>query len=670
LFFSLPIFVFRLNFSRKTYPRDLFLKSISGLVLWCGFVNFGLAQKSSDNHLDQFMHFKEKVILFQNTNIDSSRIYIDSCMLSALALEERFYLGDVFQLKSRDYFLRSQPDSALIYGKKASEVFQEYPDSMAHYVSEYNLGNIYLALEEQIQALVQFKKVLRIIDENFDAYVRDDEDNINLNRAYCYISIGMVYDHLRDYDKKLQNMLRGIKIASNIKNRESEILQAVTMGNIGQTYSELGDFQLAESYAIAGMEMKKKLGIENSSGYNYQVLANAAFGRKKYDLALRYLKVSDQYFEETKNIGELNNNQLIYVKCYIAQNKVDKALEILLNSERKFDEPGAKRERIEMYLLLNEIYSLRKEFEKANQYLKMATLLKDELYLKTNKDATDEFLSFFDDEENRIDDKLENYKNIQEKDRLQLEMKNRKEKERWIYSFFIVSIISLILVIIVVARGNRRNKRINQVLNYSMDEKEILFREVHHRVKNNFQIISSLLNLQQGIEEDTRSKKVLMDAQGRIQSMSLVHELLYRKNEVKKIDFKTYTNELVSSIIRSYANNKTEIKFTIDCQDESFDLELAVPLGLILNEAVTNSVKYAFTNAEKGVISIDITAAEGHKYLLKIKDNGSGIPEEYINGSKETLGIELINILSNQLGGSAQFINDQGTEVRVEFRVS
>jgi two-component sensor histidine kinase len=527
-----------------------------------------------------------------------------------------------------------------------------------------------LALEEDIQALLQFKKVLRTIDENFDSYMHIGQNEISLNKAYCYTSIGMVYDHQGDYWRCLSNMQKGLKIATNVPGRQSEILQAVTLGNMGQSYYELGNYDLAESYAIAGMEMKQKLGLESSSGYNYQVLAKAAYGRKKYPLSLKYLTLSDKYFGSIQNKAELDYNQLLRAMCFSRQNKNDLALEILHQSERNFDDPGAKKERIELYQVISEIYIEKGDFKKSTQYLKMLIQLKDEMAQKAKSDVTDEFIRFFDEEENRIDDKLTNFKNLKDKEKLELEVNTRKEKEVWIYSLFIVSTVCLILIIIVITRGNRRSKKINQELNYSMGEKEILFREVHHRVKNNFQIISSLLNLQQGIEEDTRSKKVLTDAQGRIQSMSLVHELLYRKNEVKRIDFKTYTQELVSSIIRSYTNDKLAISCEIECENESFDLELAVPLGLILNEAITNAVKYAFTGKNSGAITVRLKPIDAKNYSLLIKDNGVGIPEEFINGSKETLGVELINILSQQLGGSATFLNSNGTEVNVIFSIA
>lgn len=617
--------------------------------------------------IKRFYDYSKMVEYYQHKDVLTSQKYIDSCRLVAKSLEETYYMGEVLQMKARDCFMRALPDSALYLSREASEIFQHYPDSIAHYTNEYNIGNIYLGLEEPIKALVQFKKVLRIIDDNFDLLVKNGKDKIDLNRAYCYVSIGMTYDHMGEYGLKLSNMQKGLKIAQKVISRESEVLQAVTLGNLGQTYCELGEYELAESYAIMGMDYKKKLGIENTIGYNYQVLARSAYGRKKYPLALKYIDLSDKYFGETFNSAEININKILRARCFYKQKKHSDAIQLLLDSERLFDEPATRRERIEFYVLLSEIYGANGDFEKALQYSNIAINLKDELYKKSNIDATDEFLSFFEEEEARIDDKLENLKNIQEKEKLELQIQAHKEKQIWMYTLFIVSILCLILIIIVIARGNRRNKKINQELNYSMDEKEILFREVHHRVKNNFQIISSLLNLQQGIEEDSRSKKVLTDAQGRIQSMALVHEMLYRKNEVKKIDFKVYTEELVSSIIHSFASHDTTINYKIEYNHESFDLELTVPLGLILNEAITNSVKYAFVGKEDGEILIQLKPIDQKIQQLVIKDNGIGIPAEYLNGNKETLGIELINILSEQLRGSAKISNNNGTEIIVTF---
>lgn len=638
---------------------------LSVLICCCALVSNKAFGK--DDVLKKFMHHKSEVMKFRDISLDSSIVHVDSCIYYASRLNNAYYLADAFQMKSHDYFMTSELDSALEYSKKATHLFQFFPDSTAYYISEYNMGNIYLAMEEHIQALVQFRKVLRIVDDNFDALSKQGEDVIELNRAYCYVSIGMVYSNLGDHEGVLKNMQRGIKIANKIKTRESSVLQAVTVGNIGLAYYELGNFEKAESYAITGLEQKKMLGIENTDGYNYQVLAKAAYGRKKYPLALKYLKLADESFEATRNTDELNGNKLLRAKCFFEQKKNDEALSLLRSIEREFDGPGRRKERMELYQLLSNIYASKGDYEKANEFLKITLLIKSEESSKNNKDAVEEFIHYFEQEESRINDKLENYKTIQEKEKLELEVKNRREKEVWIYSLFGVSVVCLLLIIFIIARGNKRSKKINQELSYSIDEKQILFKEVHHRVKNNFQIISSLLNLQQGIEENERSKKVLTDAQGRIRSMSLVHEMLYRKNEVKRIDFRVYTTELVNSIIQSLSDDKCAIDFSVECNNETFDLEIAVPLGLILNEAVTNCVKYAFTGKSSGKIEITLRQIDAKNFRLIIRDNGSGIPKEFIEGEKETLGIELINILSQQLGGEAKFFNLSGTEVSVVF---
>lgn len=649
--------------------HNIFFLRRSALILAAVFLFsvFSAGLYGQDDNLKKFVHHKSEVMKFRDISLDSSIVHVDSCIYYASKLTNAYYLADALQMKGHDFFMSSELDSALVYSKKAAHLFQFFPDSTAYYISEYNLGNIYLALEDHIQALVQFRKVLRIVDDNFDALSKQGEEVIELNRAYCYVSIGMVYSNLGDYEGVLTNMHRGIKIANKIKTRESSVLQAVTLGNIGRAYYELGNFEKAESYAITGLEQKKMLGIENSDGYNYQVLAMAAYGRKKYPLALKYLKLADEYFEASRNTDELNGNKLLRAKCFFEQKKNDEALTLLRSIEREFDGPGRRKERMEMYQLMSDIYTSKGDYEKANEFLKITLLIKNEESSKNNKDAVEEFINYFEQEESRINDKLENYKTLQEKEKLELEVKNRKEKEVWIYSLFGVSVICLLIIILIIARGNKRSKKINQELSYSIDEKQILFKEVHHRVKNNFQIISSLLNLQQGIEENERSKEVLTDAQGRIRSMSLVHEMLYRKNEVKRIDFRVYTTELVDSIIQSLSDDKCTIEFSVECNNETFDLEIAVPLGLILNEAVTNCVKYAFAGKTSGKIDITLRQIDAKNFRLIIRDNGIGIPKEFLEGEKETLGIELINILSQQLGGEAKFFNLNGTEVSVVF---
>ena len=632
---------------------------------------FSLAQSSEKevDLIEDYNRLHDKVVLYQQINLDTGKLYLDSVFQVTAALNQDYYLAKSFQLKSQHFMQSSTPDSALFYCNEAIKILNEYPDSMDYFVAQYNLGTIYLQFEDHIHALVQFKSVIELIDSNFEDLIKLDQQKVNLNRAYAYVSIGLVYGQLGDHQNGLVNLKKGIKISYKVDSEESERLRAVTLGNIGITYYNLGDYDMAESYAIAGMEQKSKLKMEGTVGYNYQILAKAAFGRGKYELCRKYLEQSDKRFKAFNNYIELHRNNYWKAKCLFEENKFNASILLLKELEPVYKTTFSERELAELYAFESEVYAKMGKMDYAYEYLLISNKIKEVINTKNDHQMVGEFLDFFERSEERMNHRLQSLRNKQAKEKLELQIAGDHEKKIWVYSLFTISILGLLLIIFVIAKAYQRNKRINRKLNESIHENQVLFREVHHRVKNNFQIISSLLNLQQGIEEDARGKKVLIDAQGRIQSMALVHEMLYQKNEVKRIDFKTHTTELVSSILKSFSDGDM-IEYSIVCSDEKFDLEVAIPIGLILNEAITNSVKYAFNELKIGKIKVELQSLEEDHYRLIIRDNGSGIPDDYIDGSKETLGIELINILSSQLNGTATFSNNGGTEVMVEFQVT
>ena len=623
---------------------------------------------TEDEKIKEFTRLHDITVRYQTTVLDSAKYFMDSCIDIAKQMDSDYYLGKALQLKTRGEFYEGEVDSSIFYGNRSLEILKNYPDSVEYFLAEYNQGTIFLYEEDNIQALVQFKKASKIIDENFETYVLVDRETVIINRSSCHANIGLVLMNLEDYEGALRSFNRSLKIAYKLDNWESEMLRSIVLSNMGSTYYYLGDYQMAESYAVASMEQKKKLGQEGSIGYSFQVLADAAYGRGKYKLSLSYLKQSDKKFEILDNREEMFRNNFSRAKCYKAQNRLDKALTTLLELESSYLSHFGKKEQSNFYELLAEVYQAKNDFKLANDYFRITLKLRKTLDLKNDKTIVREFITFFESEEVQLNNKIQNLKNVQEKEKLQLQIDSENEKKVWIYTLFLVSTLCLVLVIMVISNAYRRNKKMNKELSDSIEENKVLFKEVHHRVKNNFQIISSLLNLQHGIEENERGKKVLTDAQGRIQSMSLVHEMLYRKSEVKRIDFKSYASELVDSIIKSFTNETVVIDFKVESENESFDLEVAVPLGLILNEAITNAVKYAFTDLQSGLIEIHLKHISADNYSLVIKDNGIGIPEDFINGSKETLGIELINILSEQLGGSVSFKNNSGTEIVIYFK--
>jgi two-component sensor histidine kinase len=196
-------------------------------------------------------------------------------------------------------------------------------------------------------------------------------------------------------------------------------------------------------------------------------------------------------------------------------------------------------------------------------------------------------------------------------------------------------------------------------------EKEVLLREIHHRVKNNLQIITSLLNLESGRIGDETVHRVFEECNRRIRTMSLIHEKLYHSENFEAIDFKEYTEIVVGELIASYGIGKL-IRIELDIASERLSLETAIPCGLLLNELVTNAFKHAFPDGRKGTLRVSF-AADGAGRRLAVEDDGVGLPAGADPAAVETLGLKLVDVLARQLGGRVEFRSGKGTRVSVIF---
>ncbi|HPX77826.1 MAG TPA: histidine kinase dimerization/phosphoacceptor domain -containing protein [Methanobacterium sp.] len=201
-------------------------------------------------------------------------------------------------------------------------------------------------------------------------------------------------------------------------------------------------------------------------------------------------------------------------------------------------------------------------------------------------------------------------------------------------------------------------------LQKSLDEKDLLLKEIHHRVKNNMQIISSLLNLQAGYLKDEEAVNALKESQARIVSMAMLHENLYRSDNLTGINFENYIKHLIRNLFHTYNVNMEKIKFNIMAQGVFLNIDTAIPCGLIINELVTNSIKHAFPEGTSGDIKV-IMDQDDDKYHLEISDNGIGLPPEFDIKKSSTLGILLVNSLVGQLDGSIEVIRNQGTTYQI-----
>ncbi|HVT92753.1 MAG TPA: histidine kinase dimerization/phosphoacceptor domain -containing protein [Bryobacteraceae bacterium] len=219
----------------------------------------------------------------------------------------------------------------------------------------------------------------------------------------------------------------------------------------------------------------------------------------------------------------------------------------------------------------------------------------------------------------------------------------------------------------VILRDVTERKLAEKSMRTSLDEKEALLKEIHHRVKNNLQVISSLLGLQSRLIVDAPTRRAFQESQNRVHSMALVHERLYQSESLSEIDSQEYVGELTAHLFISYGVSMSRVKLDLQVDKAPMNMDAAVPCGLVLNELVSNCLKYAFPDGRKGEIRIGLRRSGGRLTQLVVADDGVGLPADATLWSTKSLGLRLVRILADQMGATVEVNSGGGTEVRLNF---
>ncbi|OPX59649.1 MAG: sensory histidine kinase AtoS [Methanobacterium sp. PtaB.Bin024] len=222
----------------------------------------------------------------------------------------------------------------------------------------------------------------------------------------------------------------------------------------------------------------------------------------------------------------------------------------------------------------------------------------------------------------------------------------------------------------IVARDISERKKMEEELKNSLKEKDLMMKEIHHRVKNNLMVIQSLLNLQSRYIKDTDARDIFKDSQNRAKSMAMIHESLYQSSDLKRIEFSEYINTLANNLFYSYAADPKRVKMDVNVEEVMLDVNTAIPLGLILTELISNCLKYAFPEDKSGEIKVDFhsyTENGENKLKLTVSDNGVGLPEGFDPKKSDSLGLMLIYSLSDQIGATVELDTSMGTKFEISF---
>ena len=240
-----------------------------------------------------------------------------------------------------------------------------------------------------------------------------------------------------------------------------------------------------------------------------------------------------------------------------------------------------------------------------------------------------------------------------------------------VFLFVALLLLIITLAIMFISKQSDTQKLLEgqSELELKLHDKEILLKEVHHRVKNNLQTVCSLLNMQSRGTEDEQMKNLIKSSQNRVMAMAMVHEMLYLRDDLSTIDYKPYVFKLTEYLVKSVKGPDSNVKLAIDIPEIELGIDTAIPLGLLINETITNSLKYGIQDDAEGEIHIELKKEDENDYILTIGDNGVGISEAVDPKTTKSLGLKLIYNLARQLKGSiTRDWSRKGTNYIIKFK--
>lgn len=447
-------------------------------------------------------------------------------------------------------------------------------------------------------------------------------------------ALGNCYRALKQYELAEPHYLKMFEIQ-----KKENYMDPWAYKNMGQFYAEWGKYDLARPY----LETTLKLVKPNAHLHYLMYLVDSAAG--DYISAMRHL---------------MKNKALDDVAYYETKTRAIQEWNIKYETERKDQDIKFKEKNI---LLLNKQAELQqKDLEQVG------------LKLQFEKQSKEQSLKLIRSEAEKKDrDLLVKQQNIELLKQDGLLQQSRLQQAKTDRNMFIGGASMLLLLLALGYNRYRLKQRANKEINHKnlalqhlVDEKEWLLKEIHHRVKNNLQTVVSLLESQSAYLQDD-ALLAIQDSQNRVYAMSLIHQKLYQTEHVAAINIATYLPELVNYLRDSF-NVKQDIHFHLQIMPLELDVSQAVPIGLIVNEAITNSIKYAFPGSKKGSeIIICMEPAANNQVELIISDNGIGLPAGFDNAGSRGLGLKLMNGLTEDIGGQFSIKTDKGTIISVNF---
>lgn len=608
----------------------------------------------------------EKVTFYEKLNLNQKRAYRDFFFLNfpklssdeqiksnkKVLIRYKFALAEVYNIKEDEL--------------KSIEVLKEIQNDKEYRLSESEYMNVLVGLQKSYLNLNLYSNVFKINTEI--TLLRKRGASFPL---WSYNIKSNLYARLFLYDKAIPQLKS--EIADMLKNpRRDSLIVPSAYNDLGFYYAMNNQIDSAYQYYNLALQ-KSETAIKETDFDTYTRLTGVVKG----NLAVLKIRQNDyknavSLLEEDVVIGIKNNDNnngtvrslILLSECNIHLKNYTEAQKNIVQIEQLLSKGVSPETKVGYYKAKAEVLKFQNKKDEAYIFYEKAFRLSDSI--NTVKQRL--LLAG-----NDILYQLEQKDNVIEKQQSDID---RKEKGI-LYIVAIALGVILITTLFYLRNSRKKRKEIEQKNNLisakndtikdSLAEKEMLLKEIHHRVKNNLQIISGILELQNLNISDENAKIILKEGQARIQSIALIHKTLYQSENFSKVPFQSYLTELVQAIQNTYRNEQIKIDTIINANEMELNINTAIPLSLIINEIVTNCFKHAFIGRNNGTVTLTLSK-EDAKYKLTIHDNGNGLPIDFNPKKLHSIGFDLIQGLSKQLEGTFDWRTENGTTITITFK--
>ena len=595
----------------------------------------------------------------------------------------------------------------------STDSFPKGLDLLREVETEYFKNNF---IAEAIQANFQLAYNLgrkHEYDSSAQRYERmillNNQAGTDLSLAEAYTNAGLMNYYQGKFQRAIEYTLEGVRLKEMRPNKSGV---ASSYLNLGLSYQNLKYYEKAKYYYKKAADLFEQEGGKEGLALSYKNRGDCLLGQDSLNRAEEHYNEAFRLYSEIEDGYGISDYYWTIGQVEQRRGKYKEAEENYLQAEATFPPRISDKLRAKTYssiaeakiLLVDSVYSdfseeMRSTLLSARDYGEKAWLYASQInalmhlqeasaaLTKTYKrlgqsekalewaEKLMEVSSQMDEQAkaNAIAKMAAEYdtERVDGENRLLQESQKRQAAQLRQQQYLIVAGLAVLLLIVVIAivvqRSKLKLKKANVQVEKSLQEKELLLKEIHHRVKNNLQVVSSLLDLQSRGIEDEGALATFMEGQNRVKAMALIHQKLYQNENLSTINFEDYANMLIGELGAIY-NVKDDVKTVVNGGVASdFDIDTAVPLGLILNELISNAYKYAFNGEEQGALSVSINSLGEGKHQLIVEDNGGGLPDSFDFQKAKSLGLRLVRRLAKQLYGNVEYSNIGGAKFVINF---